>query len=236
MADLIIPYEFTAGTDAIADEVNGNFTEIETYVNALNATVEAKAPIASPTFTGTVIITTPTAGDNSTKAASTAFVTTAMAGKAPTADPTFTGTVTIPTPSGGDSSTKAASTAFVANAVSGIQSTANAFTGYQRFDAGIFYKYLALSDTAINPTLASYFSKTVTGNITFTDSNTPAAPRVTVFWLILTNGGAHTVQFGFSPKWAGGVQPTFTTAGVDILKFTVVNGVYYGKLEDLNTF
>lgn len=34
----------------------------------------AAAPTASPTFTGTVTVPTPTAGDSSTKAASTAFV------------------------------------------------------------------------------------------------------------------------------------------------------------------
>lgn len=36
------------------------------------------APLNSPTFTGTVIVPTPTAGDNTTKAASTAFVKTAL--------------------------------------------------------------------------------------------------------------------------------------------------------------
>lgn len=36
------------------------------------------APKASPTFTGTVTVPTPTAGDNTTKAASTAFVTMAV--------------------------------------------------------------------------------------------------------------------------------------------------------------
>jgi hypothetical protein len=50
-----------------------------------------KANLASPTFTGTVTIPTPTAGDNTTKAASTAFV---VAGFAPKAAPAFTGTAT----------------------------------------------------------------------------------------------------------------------------------------------
>jgi hypothetical protein len=52
----------------------------------------AKAPAASPTFTGTVTIPTPSAGDNSTKAASTAFVVASFAVKT---NPTFTGDVTI---------------------------------------------------------------------------------------------------------------------------------------------
>lgn len=73
--------------------------------------ITGAAPAASPTFTGTVTIPTPSPGDNSTKAASTAFV---AANYAPLASPTFTGTVTVPTPVGGDNSTKAASTAFVA--------------------------------------------------------------------------------------------------------------------------
>jgi len=49
-----------------------------------------KANLASPTFTGTVTIPTPSSGDNTTKAASTAFV---VAGFAPKASPTFTGTI-----------------------------------------------------------------------------------------------------------------------------------------------
>jgi hypothetical protein len=48
------------------------------------------ATTSSPTFTGTVTVPTATAGDNSTKAASTAFV---VASFAPKANPTFTGTV-----------------------------------------------------------------------------------------------------------------------------------------------
>ena len=38
----------------------------------------AAAPAASPTFTGTVTVPTPAAGDNTTKAASTAFVSAAI--------------------------------------------------------------------------------------------------------------------------------------------------------------
>ena len=54
------------------------------------ASLAAAAPTASPTFTGTVTIPTPTAGDNSTKAATTAFVATSFA---PLGGATFTGTV-----------------------------------------------------------------------------------------------------------------------------------------------
>lgn len=50
-----------------------------------------KAPLASPTFTGTPKSVTPATADNSTLIATTAFVK--AQGYAPTASPTFTGTV-----------------------------------------------------------------------------------------------------------------------------------------------
>ena len=61
-------------------------SDVEVTISSLGNKVDA----ANPTFTGTVTIPTPTAGDNTTKAASTAFV---VAGFAPKASPTFTGTV-----------------------------------------------------------------------------------------------------------------------------------------------
>ena len=51
------------------------------------------APLNSPEFTGTPLSTTPTAGDNSTKIATTEFVATNFALKS---GPTFTGTVSLP--------------------------------------------------------------------------------------------------------------------------------------------
>lgn len=74
------------------------------------------APLASPTFTGTVAAPTPTAGDNSTKVATTAFVATSYA---PLASPALTGTPTAPTATPGTNSTQLATTAFVTAAVSG---------------------------------------------------------------------------------------------------------------------
>ena len=48
----------------------------------VHPTDTSRAPIASPSFTGTPIAPTPTAGDNSTQIATTAFVNTAISGKA----------------------------------------------------------------------------------------------------------------------------------------------------------
>lgn len=48
-------------------------------VTGLDAALAAKAPLASPTFTGTTAAPTPSGGDNSTKIATTAFVAAAIA-------------------------------------------------------------------------------------------------------------------------------------------------------------
>lgn len=87
-----------------------------------------KAPLASPVFTGTPTATTQTAGNNSTRLATTAYADGAVATEAtraeaaeallaPKASPAFTGSPTAPTQTSGDSSTKLATTAFVAGAV-----------------------------------------------------------------------------------------------------------------------
>ncbi len=71
------------------------------------------APLADPTFTGTVTIPTPAAGDNTTKAASTAYVQTELADYAPVNNATLTGTPAAPTAAAGNSSTHIATTAFI---------------------------------------------------------------------------------------------------------------------------
>ena len=124
---------------------------------------DAKAPLASPALTGTPTVPTAAAGTNTTQAASTAFVTTAvnnakitvdsalsgtstnpvqnkvintaLAAKAPLASPALTGTPTVPTAAAGTNTTQAASTAFVTTAVNNAKITVDS----------------ALSGTSTNP-------------------------------------------------------------------------------------
>lgn len=74
-------------------------------------------------------LSTPIAGDNSTKLATTAFVTTAVSTLAPKASPTFTGTPVAPTPISSDNSTTIATTAFVKSAVP-TNTTAKAWVNF----------------------------------------------------------------------------------------------------------
>lgn len=69
----------------------GTFTGNASELNGINA----YAPIASPTFTGTVTLPAGTTIGGSTPATES-YVTSALAPYAPLASPTFTGTVTLP--------------------------------------------------------------------------------------------------------------------------------------------
>ncbi|MBS0369011.1 MAG: hypothetical protein JSS57_07415 [Proteobacteria bacterium] len=80
----------------------------------------SRAPLASPTFTGTPAAPTPGSNINTTQIPTTAWVNTYYAAKA---SPTFTGTPAAPTAAPGTNTTQLATTAFVAAAVSGITDT-----------------------------------------------------------------------------------------------------------------
>ena len=84
-------------------------------------------------FTASPTAPTPTAGDSSTKLATTAFVSTATAGItgfAPLASPAFTGIPTAPTAAPGTNTTQLATTAYVQGLVAG--------TGYAPIDNPTF--------------------------------------------------------------------------------------------------
>jgi hypothetical protein len=109
----------------------GSITGTLSNQTDLNTALAAKAPLASPTFTGTPAAPTATAGTNTTQVATTAFVTTAVSTKANIASPTFTGTPAAPTPATATNSTQIATTAYVKSNLASYATLAGnpAFTG-----------------------------------------------------------------------------------------------------------
>jgi hypothetical protein len=87
----------------------------------VHGTDTTRAPLASPTFTGTPLSTTAAADTNTTQIATTAYVVgngylksaTASSTYAPLASPALTGTPTAPTATPGTNTTQIATTAFV---------------------------------------------------------------------------------------------------------------------------
>lgn len=73
-------------------------------------------------------------------------------------------------------------------------------------------------------TTANFFSATLDQACTFTFSNPAASGDFCGFVLALTNGGAFTITWPASVDWAGGVAPSLTASGLDILVFVTYNG------------
>jgi hypothetical protein len=119
----------------------------------------------------------------------------------------------------------------------------NAFTGLSELQAAdtfnlsnvaVFGKAIqetknAIAANAIDLSLGSIFTKTITAATTFTVSNVPTTGTVASFILELTNGSAFTITWWKGPlneniKWASGTAPTLTSSGKDILGFYTHDG------------
>jgi len=74
-----------------------------------------------------------------------------------------------------------------------------------------------------------------TSTTTFSFVNMPATGKGGAFTLILTDGGSQNVNWPTSVDWAEATQPTLTTAGIDVLTFTTVDGgtIWYGVASGL---
>lgn len=77
----------------------------------------------------------------------------------------------------------------------------------------------SVAATTISLGSNNYFTKTITTATTFTFSGAATTPSVSSFILELTNGGSFTVTWPTSVKWPGGIAPTLTATGLDILGF-----------------
>jgi hypothetical protein len=89
---------------------------------------------------------------------------------------------------------------------------------------GLREKSTAVSASDIDLSAGNYFTKTISGTTTFTVSNVASSGDVAAFILVLTNGGAYTVNYFSGVTWAGGTAPTLTASGVDVLGFFTING------------
>jgi hypothetical protein len=120
-------------------------------INGLDTALTAKAPLASPTFTGTPAAPTAAVDTNTTQLATTAYVV--GQGYAKSASPTLTGTPLAPTAAANTNTTQIATTAFVATAISGFSAlpsqTGN--TGKYLTTDGTSASWAAVSSGATDP-------------------------------------------------------------------------------------
>lgn len=94
---------------------------------------------------------------------------------------------------------------------------------------GLFGTSIALSESIIDVSLGSCFTKTITAATTFVFTGVPSNATAR-FSLVLTNGGSQTVTWPSSVKWSGGANPELAASGVDVFTFLTVDGgtTWYG--------
>jgi len=208
----------------------------DTSALALTATVNSglalKAPLASPTFTGTVSGITKTMvglgnADNtadSAKPISTA-AQAALDLKAPLASPALTGVPTAPTAAAGTSTTQVATTAFVGTAVSALVASAPAALDTLNELATALGNDASFSTTITNSiaTKAPLASPTFTGTVT--------APAITATALITAS--ASGVAFTDGTQTKEGV-PSRTTIISKTTDYTLSNLSERDSLIEIN--
>ena len=118
--------------------------------------------------------------------------------------------------------------------------TATTFSALQTFSTGATITTeretaVSLTGTAIDLTTGNYFYKTISGNTTFTVTNSPSSNTAQSFILELTNGGAFVITWFAGLTFPGGTAPTLTASGRDVLAFftrdggTTYSGFVVGK-------
>ena len=171
---------------AINDDAN--------YTTTITTALGTKAPLASPTFTGTVSgITSTMVGlgnvDNTSdanKPVSTA-AQTALDLKAPLASPALTGTPTAPTAAPGTDTTQVATTAFVKAAADAAAAVANALTTDDVSEGTAQYFTDARARTAVDGTTRSFTAvelNSVAKQVAATTGNIAVAAETTaISWV-----------------------------------------------------
>jgi hypothetical protein len=82
----------------------------------------------------------------------------------------------------------------------------------------------AVAASDIDLSTGNFFSKTISGNTTFTVSNVPASGVAASLVLDLTNGGSAVVAWWAGVKWPAGAAPILTVSGRDVLGFFTYDG------------
>ena len=199
--------------DAFVYDNSGTDVEVSLSGIPTSTDLNAKAPLASPNFTGIPLAPTASAGTNTTQVATTAFVTGGLNLKADLAGPTFTGVPAAPTASAGTNTTQLATTAFVQAEGFAKTSVAQTYTAAQRAEI------TALTFAAtMTPNFAdsNNFSVTLTGAARIANPTNQVAGQSGSIFITQDGTGSRVLSWGDSGGtsawyWAGGTAPTLST-------------------------
>ena len=92
------------------------------------------------------------------------------------------------------------------------------------------------SVAAISFTDGNVQTATVTGTVSIQFTDPPSSGKAGTITLILTNGGSATITWDTDVVWPGGVTPTLSSSGTDVLSFLTTDGgsTIYGFVGGLN--
>lgn len=198
---------FVSGSGTVAW---GSITGTLSSQTDLQAALDLKAPLASPALTGTPTAPTPSAADNSTKIATTAYVDTADALKANLASPTLTGTPLAPTPGANTNTTQIPTTAWVLGQITPLTYTWPTFQGVVPANATTI-----ISNTANKATIQGFWHPfpQVTTKICYEVGTTADNTAATYDFGIYTgtSGGAGTLIANIGATAGTTAVPTANT-------------------------
>ena len=212
----------TAAELNLLDGVTATTAELN-YVDGVTSNVQtqldAKAPLASPTFTGTATI--PTA----------AVTTFTLGGTTVTATAAELNILDGVTATASELNTLDGITATVTelNYVDGVTSNvqtqldAKVAKAAAVFDGSVEEQEYNLTGTAIDPANGTIQYKTLSANTTFTESLSNGE-YVT---LMIDDGTGYTVTWP-TTTWVGGSAPTLETTGYNVIEIWKVNSILYG--------
>jgi hypothetical protein len=199
--------------DAFVYDNSGTDVEVALSGIPSSSDMNAKAPLASPNFTGIPLAPTANAGTNTTQVATTAFVTGGLNLKANLAGPTFTGVPAAPTASAGTNTTQLATTAFVQGEGFAKTSVVQNFTAAQRAEVTAI-TFAATMTPNFND--SNNFSVTLTGTGRIANPTNQVAGQSGSIFITQDGTGNRTLSWGDSGGtsawyWAGGTAPTLST-------------------------
>ena len=204
-------------------------TDVEVALSGIPSATDlnAKAPLASPNFTGIPLAPTAAQGTNTTQVATTAFVNAEIAAdiatKADLAGPTFTGVPAAPTAAVGTNTTQLATTAYVQAEVGQSIQAHDADTAKtdvaQTYTAAQRAEVTALNFAAtMTPNFAdsNNFSVTLTGTGRIANPTNQVAGQSGSIFITQDGTGSRVLSWGDSGGtsawyWAGGTAPTLST-------------------------
>ena len=209
--------------DAFVYDNSGTDVEVALSGIPTSTDLNAKAPLASPNFTGIPLAPTANAGTNTTQIATTAFVTGGLNLKANLAGPTFTGVPAAPTAAVGTNTTQLATTAYVQAEVGQSIQAHDADTAKtdvaQTYTAAQRAEVTALTFAAtMTPNFAdsNNFSVTLTGAGRIANPTNQVAGQSGSIFITQDGTGGRVLSWGDSGGtsawyWAGGTAPTLST-------------------------